>query len=107
MSNTSQPLSVLSPTAKQSALKDFRRIPGVGRQIAEDLWALGYRAVSDLNGQNPDAMYAALCHRSRAMVDRCMLYVFRCAVYFASTPAPDPNLLKWWHWKDVPQAANE
>ena len=29
-----------------------------------------------------------------------MLYVLRCAVYFAETPAPDPLRLKWWAWKD-------
>ena len=34
-------------------------------------------------------------------VDRCVLYVFRVAVYVASTPEEkrDPNLLKWWNWK--------
>jgi hypothetical protein len=29
-----------------------------------------------------------------------VLYVFRCAVYFASKPHPDPQRLKWWNWKD-------
>jgi hypothetical protein len=29
-----------------------------------------------------------------------MLYVFRCAVYYASTRDPDPRLLQWWNWKD-------
>jgi len=34
--------------------------------------------------------------------DRCILYVFRCAVYFAETPANEQNSekLKWWNWKD-------
>jgi hypothetical protein len=36
-----------------------------------------------------------------AHVDRCALYVFRCAVYFASEAKPDPELLKWWNWKDA------
>jgi hypothetical protein len=27
------------------------------------------------------------------------LYTFRCAVYAASEPGPDPELLKWWNWK--------
>jgi hypothetical protein len=30
-----------------------------------------------------------------------VLYVFRCAVYFAETPQPDAERLKWWHWKDA------
>ena len=33
-------------------------------------------------------------------IDRCMLYVLRCAVYFASTPRPEPEKLLWWNWKD-------
>ena len=37
--------------------------------------------------------------RGRKM-DRCVLYVFRCAVYFASESEHDPELLKWWNWKD-------
>ena len=33
-------------------------------------------------------------------INALMLYVLRCAVYFAETPAPDPLRLKWWVWKD-------
>ena len=33
--------------------------------------------------------------------DRCVLYVFRCAVYFATEPAPEPERLKWWNWMDT------
>jgi hypothetical protein len=95
----------LTLTDKQKAVKDFQRIPGVGRQIAEDLWDLGYQAVIDLRGENPQAMYDALCVKMRMRVDRCMLYVFRCAVYFASHKEHDPELLKWWKWKDAPQSA--
>jgi len=34
--------------------------------------------------------------------DRCLLYVFRCAVYYASTSPElyDIEKLKWWNWKD-------
>ena len=28
------------------------------------------------------------------------LYVLRCALYYASTDDPDPELLQWWNWKD-------
>ncbi|NMB56563.1 pathogenicity locus, partial [Candidatus Beckwithbacteria bacterium] len=31
--------------------------------------------------------------------DRCLLYVFRCAVYYAKG-GRDPEKLKWWNWKD-------
>jgi hypothetical protein len=33
-------------------------------------------------------------------MDRCVLYAFRCAVYYASHDVRDPKLLKWWNWKD-------
>ena len=37
----------------------------------------------------------------RGMVqDRCLLYVFRGAVYFAGTRRHDPKKLNWWYWKD-------
>lgn len=32
--------------------------------------------------------------------DRCVLYVFRCAVYYAEQEQHDPEKLKWWYWKD-------
>jgi hypothetical protein len=31
---------------------------------------------------------------------RCVLYVFRCAVYFATEKVHDEELLKWWNWQD-------
>ena len=82
------------------ARDELRTIPGVGKQIAEDLRGLDIRAVSDLRGQDPEALYARLCEQTGTRVDRCMLYVFRCAVYFASNREHDPELLKWWSWKD-------
>ena len=81
-------------------LKDLRRIPGVGRSIAVDLWNLGLRGVDGLRGQKPEELYARLEELAGCHVDRCMLYVLRCAVYFAETAAPEPEKLKWWNWKD-------
>lgn len=85
---------------KKESLKDFRRIPGVGPSIAEDFWQLGYRSVADLKHADPEKLYEDLCHFQGCKVDRCMLYVFRCAVYFATETSHDPHLLKWWNWKD-------
>lgn len=75
-------------------------IPGVGPSIARDLRDLGYRDVSDLHDADPEAMYAQLNTISGEHQDQCVLYVFRCAVYFASEEVHDPELLKWWAWKD-------
>ncbi|MFA6915397.1 MAG: helix-hairpin-helix domain-containing protein [Parachlamydiales bacterium] len=85
---------------KKDSLKDFRRIPGVGKEISEDLYDLGFRSVNELKNLDPEEMYERLCDLQKCRVDRCMLYVFRCAVYFASHSSHDPALLKWWNWKD-------
>ena len=33
-------------------------------------------------------------------IDRCVLYVFRCAVYYAANETHESEKLKWWNWKD-------
>lgn len=86
---------------KEKALAQFRQIPGVGKRIAHDLWNIGIRSINDLKDADPEALYKLLCDFQGCKVDRCMLYVFRCAIYFASTPNPDPELCKWWNWKDT------
>lgn len=85
---------------KQLILTAFRQIPGVGKTIAEDFWDIGLRSLDDLKNADPEILYERLCKVQNTRVDRCMLYVFRCAVYFASTTNHDPELLKWWNWKD-------
>jgi hypothetical protein len=75
-------------------------IPGVGPSIAQDLQDLGYGVVSDLCNEDPENMYSRLNQIRGERQDPCVLYVFRCAVYFASCEAPEPELLKWWAWKD-------
>ena len=80
--------------------KELRVIPGVGPSIAGDLEDLGFYRVDDLRGADPEVMYERLGMLRGSHVDRCMLYVFRCAVYFASHEVHDPERLKWWRWKD-------
>jgi len=86
--------------SKQSVLQELKKIPGVGKSIAEDLWNLDIRATEELKDQNPEILYERLCAQQGMKVDRCMLYVFRCAVYYASNQVHDPEMLKWWNWKD-------
>jgi hypothetical protein len=88
-------------SAPASVIANLSRIPGVGPSIAADLWLLGVREVAELRGRNAESLYAELCREVGGHVDRCALYVFRCAVYFASESKPDPELLKWWNWKDA------
>ena len=75
-------------------------IPGVGPSIAKDLEALGIRSIAALRKRDPEQMYVDLNSITGVRHDPCVLYVFRCAVYFARTENPDPELLKWWNWKD-------
>lgn len=81
-------------------MKELMKIPGVGESIAEDLWNLDIRATEGLKNQNPEILYQRLCAQQGMEIDRCMLYVFRCAVYYASNRVHDPEMLKWWNWKD-------
>ena len=81
---------------------DLRTIPGVGKNIEADLHALGIHAVQDLKGRDPEELYRQDCALKGFQEDRCQLYVFRLAVYFAETPSPDLEKLKWWYWKDRP-----
>lgn len=79
---------------------ELTSIPGVGRSIAGDLYGLGIRAVKDLKGKDPERLYERICDQQGQRMDPCLLYVFRCAVYYATTKKPRPELLKWWNWKD-------
>jgi len=86
--------------SKKEILKKLQQIPGIGKSIAQDLYDLDIRNISDLVGKDPQAMYDQLCRMTRQHQDRCVLYVFRCAVYFASHEKHESELLKWWNWKD-------
>ena len=81
-------------------MTEIRSIPGIGPRIAGNLAGLGITRVEDLRGKNPERMYHALCELRGTHIDRCVLYVFRAAVYFAENKSHDPELLKWWNWKD-------
>jgi len=86
-------------TVPRSAIRELSRIPGVGPSIAANLYRIGIHEVAALRGQDPERLYEALCRYEGQHVDRCALYVFRCAVYFATESRHDPELLKWWNWK--------
>ena len=84
----------------RSNRKQLEQIPGVGERIASALCDIGIRNVEQLKGGNPEELYRKLCDFRAEPVDRCMLYVLRCAVYYASNAEHDPDLLKWWNWKN-------
>ena len=86
---------------KASVLKEFQTIPSVGKACALDFWNIGLRSVSDLRGKNPMELYRRLNEVTGVKHDICMLYTFRCAVYFVSEEVLDEEKLKWWYWKGV------
>ena len=79
----------------------FEEIPGIGPNLARDLGDLGFADASELRGRNPERMYDDLCRLRGQHIDRCVLYAFRCAVYFVSHESHEAELLKWWNWKDA------
>jgi hypothetical protein len=88
--------------AEKNSIKALTVIPGVGKSIARDLWNIGIHNVSDLCGQDPESLYDLSNKFAGKVQDRCLLYVFRCAIYYVDTPAKEqePEKLKWWNWKD-------
>lgn len=73
---------------ERTDLKRLEVIPGIGKSLSRDLWRLGIREVADLKGKNPLEMYERLSVLTGIRQDPCVLYTFRCAVYFASEPDP-------------------
>lgn len=87
---------------KIRTIKELTTIPGVGKSIANDLWNIGIFKVSDLIDKDPEVLYDLSNKFVGVVQDRCLLYVFRCAVYYAETSEHerDKEKLKWWNWKD-------
>ena len=79
---------------------DLITIPGVGKETKQDLINMGYTCVEDLKDKNPEKLYDEHNKIIGYIEDRCQLYVFRCAVYYASNETHEVEKLKWWYWKD-------
>lgn len=85
---------------KDKSSDNLLTIPGIGRSIAHDLHTLGIHHVHDLAGQDPEVLFRNLSVDYNQKIDPCVLYTFRCAVYYAENDKHDPELLKWWNWKN-------
>lgn len=81
-------------------MSDLRQIPGVGKNIEQDLINIGYDSIASLIGQSPEDIYLKDCLYKGFQEDKCQLYVLRLAVYYAENEARTPEKLKWWYWKD-------
>ncbi len=78
---------------ESSSLQELEQIPGVGKTIARDMQNIGIHSIDALKGAQAEQLYDRLCQCKASPVDRCMLYVFRCAIYYASNTEYDPELL--------------
>ena len=89
------------PADKEAIIKELKQIPGVGVSIANDLYNISIRSIAQLKGKDPEKLYNQSNKYANTIQDRCLLYVFRGAVYFAETPPEqrEPDKLKWWNWK--------
>ncbi|HEX7415351.1 MAG TPA: helix-hairpin-helix domain-containing protein [Bacteroidia bacterium] len=96
-------MSVIETRNRTSSLKELMEIPGVGKSIANDLYNIHITSIADLKNQSPEELYHLSNQYAGVVQDRCLLYVFRCAVYYASEKVHQLEKLKWWNWKDTAQ----
>lgn len=83
----------------EGAVKKLCCIPSIGPKVGMMLAEIGISEVLDLKNRSPEALYENICRHRGEVLDRCVLYHFKCAVYFASNDTHKPELLKWWNWK--------
>lgn len=86
--------------SKETIIKELKKIPGVGPSIAMDLINIGITSISHLKNKDPDELYDLSNLHAGKKQDRCLLYVFRCAVYFATEKYHEKEKLQWWYWQD-------
>ena len=79
---------------------DLRNIPGVGKNMEHHFKSLGINSIEDLKGKDPEELYLTDCRNKGCDIDRCVLYVYRLAVYYAENEEYEAEKLKWWYWKD-------
>ncbi|MDR1627369.1 MAG: helix-hairpin-helix domain-containing protein [Oscillospiraceae bacterium] len=82
-------------------MTDLTKIPGIGKNMAQHLTRAGYPNIDSLKGKDPDEVYAKDCLAQGVQVDRCALYCYRLACYFANHDGQLPKgKQSWWDWKD-------
>ena len=79
---------------------NLKTIPGIGVNMEQHLFNIGIKTIEDLIGKDPEELYLKDAAFNGRPADRCVLYVFLLAVYYAENEYYDPDKLKWWYWKD-------
>jgi len=80
-------------------MNELTDIPGIGKTIAANLTRIGITRVEDFVDQDAEELYERWCVAAKdpSDTDRCVLYLFREAVYYANG-GREPEKLKWWNW---------
>jgi len=83
-------------------MSNLTEVPGIGKTIAKNLERIGIIKAEDFANKNPEELYEKWCVAAKnpSDNDRCVLYLFREAVYYANG-GRDPEKLKWWNWKEI------
>jgi hypothetical protein len=82
-------------------MADLTKIPGIGKNMEQHLIRAGYPNIKFLKGADPNEVYAKDCFAQSVQVDRCALYCYRLACYFANHGEQLPEgKANWWDWKD-------
>lgn len=79
---------------------DLITIPNIGEKTKRSLLNIGITCVEDLKGKKPEDLYFKDCIVKGFQEDKCQLYLFRMAVYYAEHTTCEKEKLKWWYWKD-------
>lgn len=79
---------------------DLITIPNIGEKTKQSLLNIGITCVEDLKGKNPEDLYSKDCIVKGFQEDKCQLYLFRMAIYYAENNVWEEEKLKWWYWKD-------
>ena len=79
---------------------ELQKIPGVGARMAGHLERIGCPTLDSRRGRDPEERYRRDCLSQGCQVDRCVLYVYRLAVYYAEHGECPPDRQNWWDWKD-------
>ena len=69
-------------------------------ELTEDGWSKEDISASFEYAKSPEKIFALSNQEAGVIQDRCLLYTFRCAVYYAEG-GRDKKKLLWWNWKDT------
>lgn len=83
---------------QRQAWRAFQQLGSVGPATAADFLLLGFRAIAELRGQDPIALYGRICELTGERHDPCVEDAFRCAIAQAEHADLPDDLRQWFRW---------